>query len=286
MHNTMVTDNLIMVYAFWVTSFFYILAGGYLIHRIKIKNLPVLYPLSIYLLGIAAYTFFEGLTRLTSVKLFLFLGTLAMVYGASNIARFPLRLRWPQMERKAYLTLLAVSLLAVTISYFTQETKTLVRVAHGYAFLVAGVFTIGYIIYAGIKMKTQPARGKTIGTGLTLGLCCVVAHGLVTFQLLATVALPLFGLASVGLPLIFAILAPVTFILVLIVSEHMVGQPRSAETGGKTVAVNDMTAKAAKKPLVKKALVKVVKPKKLPKIKQVKGKKPAKKSKKRKKRRR
>lgn len=50
-------------------------------------------------------------------------------------------------------------------------------------------------------------------------MCCVLAHGLVAFQLLPAVAFSLFGLVTLDLPMVFAILSPMAFIYALILDK-------------------------------------------------------------------
>ena len=211
----------IAAYQFLTTAFFYLLAASYLLYRIKIKKLAILYPLSVYLFGISIFFITMGLSKVVTSEYLLLLGALAVVLGASTIARFPLMLELrPLKERHVFLGLSIFSAAIVFIGFFTQNIMIMMRLAHAYAFVVAGLFTMGYIIYSGFRTENEAVKIKSIGTGVSMGLCCIVAHGLVATQLLASIALPLFGIFTLDLPLLFALLSPLAFIMVLFLTQY------------------------------------------------------------------
>jgi hypothetical protein len=208
-------------YMFFIATLFYAIAAGYLLTRIRTSGLVILKSLGTYLIGISTFFLMMGLYQLVQAEILLFLGALAITVGASTIARFPLKLEWPSIEKIVYLILLVGSSLSIIFSFVAHDIGTTMRFAHGYAFVVAGLFTMGYIFYAGMKAKSAIVRAKSIGTATSMALCCVVAHGLVTFQLFASVAVPLFGIFTLNAPMIFALLSPISLLLVLHLSKYL-----------------------------------------------------------------
>src|SRR3989338_959631 len=203
----------------WATAIFYFAASYYLIDKIKRQKTTVLYPIAGYLLGVTGFFVFFGIFAMTMSPIFALLGALSMMLGASTIARFPLQLEYPDKEKMVYYTLIVISLLITVYLYNTGDPMAMMRTANLYAFIFAGVLTIGYIVYSGLK--TAKIRRQCMSTAGSLGLCCVAAHALVGFQLLPGFALSLFGIINLELPMIFAILSPIAFLYVMIIDEEI-----------------------------------------------------------------
>ena len=204
-------------YLLWMSAFFYISASVYLIRKIKREHTLILYPISIYLLGIAIFFTLMGIFQIYKSAVIAFLAALAIVIGASTMVRFPLKLELPHKERVIYIVLLILSFILVGYGFTTGEIPFMMRIAHGIAFVLAGLVTIGYIIYTGILTKS--VRTQSFSTGVSLGLCCVVAHGLVAFQLFPLIGFGLLGLVTLKLPMIFALLSPLAFLYVVIIDK-------------------------------------------------------------------
>ncbi len=209
-------------YLLWLTAIFYFVAAAYLINKIKKERITILYSINVYLLGIATFFTLMGFFQIFNVKILALLGALAIVIGASTIARFPLKLEWPDKEKIVYVVLLLVSIVLVGYG-FTNEVPFMIRVANYYAFLVAGLFTMGYILYTGFKAKE--VRTQSFATGVSLGLCCVVAQGAVAIPLFPLLAISFFGI-TLKFPMIFALLSPIAFIYVLILDKVI--KPKAA----------------------------------------------------------
>ena len=205
-------------YILWISAFFFILAGAFLFYRIKKENLFLLYPIDAYLTSIGLSFFFLSIYNLTSLKLLLFISSFFVMFGGAYISRLPLKLINYRNEKKIFYSLLVIAIIISLYMYYANNAALHMRIAHIYTFILAGLFTIGYIIYSGIKSKNKAAKIKSLGTGTTLSLCCFVAHGLIAFNMIPLIALPFAGLITVDLPLIFASLSAITFIIVLFVS--------------------------------------------------------------------
>lgn len=201
-------------YLMWVAAFFYFVAFLYLVRKIRRQKMPLLYTISAYLGGIALFFTFMGLFMVFSLKFFVLLGVLSVMLGASTLALFPLKLEWPYREKQIYRILIILSFALGLGTYFWADVDVMLRVAHGFAFIFAGLITLGYIFYTGIV--SQRVRAQSFSTGASLGLCCIVAHGLVAFQFFPLVAISFFGLVMLELPLIFALLSPLAFLYVLL----------------------------------------------------------------------
>jgi hypothetical protein len=206
---------------FWIASFFYILATTYLLYRIKNSNLPLLYPLTVYLGSIATFFIFMGISVIAPGKVVMFVAALALIFGGSSITRFPLRLQFPDKEKLFYIILLAVGSITL-LSLFLADLAIpiIMRFAHSFALLTAGVYTMGFIFYTGIKAKDKEAKKKSLSIASAMGLCCIVAHGLIALQLFVSIALPLFGIFTLTLPLIFALFSPLALILALYIGKQ------------------------------------------------------------------
>ena len=211
-------------YLMWISAFFYFAASIYLIKKIREEGIPILYPISVYLLSIAVFFTlmgfsiinFAGQNAVISKEILAVLASFSIMFGASTIATFPLRLEWPSKEKTVYTALLIASVFLLSASYLLSNGRLDIigRVAHAYAFITAGIFVIGYIVYTGIKSAN--VRMQSFSTSASLGLCCIFAHGLEAFQFLPFIAFSFFGLVSLKLPMILAILSPFAFIYVLI----------------------------------------------------------------------
>jgi hypothetical protein len=212
---TIPTDTYLM----WIAAFFYILATSVLIHRIRKNNLGLLYPISVYLGGIASFFILMGFFQISKNLLIPFFAGLAVMFGASTITRFVLKLEIPNFERFVYYFLLALSLSIAGFTFSTGKPPIMLRSAHAFAFVTAGLFTMGYIIYSGLKSQSNASKIKSVSTGVSLGLCCVVAHGL-AFSQLIVIAIPLFGF-TLNAPMLFALMSPLAFIMVLYMTRHM-----------------------------------------------------------------
>ena len=155
-----------------------------------------------------------------SDKIILF-ASFSIMFGASYITRFPLKLINPKKEKFVFIVLLGLSVILALYTFSTGDSNLQLMLANIYAFLIAGLFTIGYIIYLGLKTKNRIVKIKSISTGTSLGLCCIVAHGLAAFQLLPFITLSFFGIFTLNAPVIFAMLSPIAFIFVLFIGRFI-----------------------------------------------------------------
>ena len=110
-----------------------------------------------------------------------------------------------------------VSIVLVVFVFITKDIPFMVRIANYYAFFVAGVFTMGYIFYTGIK--SPAVRAESFSTGGSLGLCCIIAHAAAAIPLFPLVGFSLFGLVTLKIPMIFALSAPLALLYVLILDK-------------------------------------------------------------------
>ena len=191
-------------------------AAAYL--RYKQRQLPDLIgemtPVAVYLTAIGLFFLFRGWSAIATTSCPVvdctdLSGGLAVVLAASFIALYPLRELLPEAYRWVFFVLMWVSVLSQVVTAVVAPSIQ-VSLAHVYAFLVAGVFAVGYLVYDGLTTDSATATG----IGMSMGSCCVVAHGLAALPLVATVTLPLVGI-PLGLPVLFAVLAPVSLIAVL-----------------------------------------------------------------------
>ena len=162
-----------------------------------------------------------GSFQISNMYEIILFASFSMMFGASYIARFPLRLINPEKEKFIFVILLGISIILALYTFSTGNTNLQLMVANIYAFIVAGLFTMGYIIYSGLKTKNKIVKIKSIGAGTSLALCCVVAHGLAAFQFLPFIAMPFFGILTLNAPVIFAMSAPLAFILVLFLGRFL-----------------------------------------------------------------
>jgi|GEM_PF-3076049 len=200
---------------FAATWFF--VSAAYL--RYKQRQLPDLIgemtPVAVYLTAIGLFFLFRGWSAIATTSCPVvdctdLSGGVAVVIAASFIALYPLRELLPGAYRWVFFVLMWVSVISQAVAAVVAPSIQ-VPLAHVYASLVAGVFAVGYLVYDGI---TTDSATET-GIGMSMGSCCVVAHGLAALPLVATVTLPLVGI-PLGLPVLFAVLAPVSLIAVLV----------------------------------------------------------------------
>lgn len=197
-------------------AFWFFLGAGYFWYKLRSYPLVLgrLYPIALYLVGIGSFFVFQAVNNWTSYSCSVWdctnlAGGLAVMLAASFIARFPLKERWPDYET-AIFALMAAFSVGSQIALAIAAPAIQLRAAHVYAFFVAGVFSVGFIVYQGIRTKST--TGKSIG--VSLSSCCVVGHGLAALPLVLTVSAPLIGV-PLKAPMLFAILAPVALIAVL-----------------------------------------------------------------------
>lgn len=206
-------------YLLWFTSFFYFISGIYLIIKIRKNKIDLLYPISIYLFGVATFFGLMGLHSIFNKNVLLLLSVLSIMLGSAYMARFTLRLEWPSKEKLVYSILIILALLLTFYPYLIGKIDLMLRISHIFAFFISGIFVIGYILYTGIK--APKVRVQSFSTGTSLGMCCILAHGLGAFQVVPPVLISLFGIATLELPMLFAIISPFAFISVLILNMHI-----------------------------------------------------------------
>lgn len=204
-------------YVPFFAAFWFFLSAGYFLYRLRTLpgNASGMYPIAVYLVGIGLFFVFRGYstfatTSCPTIDCTQTSGGLAVMLASSFIARFPLQEEWPGYERLAFWALVAVSVVATAVTAVYAPTVQ-VPLAHAFAFVVAGLFSVGYIGYAAIEDDSTTGKG----IGLSMSSCCLVAHGLAVLPLVATVSVPLIGV-PLGLPVLFAILAPVSLLGVLV----------------------------------------------------------------------
>jgi len=220
----MILDTKTNPYVYWTAALFFIGAAGYLVYKIRKEALPILYPISVYLSSIATFFILLGAYQSSKMPVIILFASFSVMFGASYIARFPLKLINAEKEKLIFVILLGISILIALYTYSTGTVNLQLMVANIYAFVVAGLFSMGYIIYSGLKTKNRIVKLKSIGVGTSLGLCCVVAHGLAIFQFLPVIAMPFFGIFTLNAPVLFAMSAPLTFILVLFLGRFIHGE--------------------------------------------------------------
>jgi len=208
------------VYILLISTFFFYLAGFILRRRIVRMSLHLLTPVNVYLFSIGTSFLLMALYHYVPSKIILFLGIFAVTFGAAYIARLPLFLINPSKE-KIIFRILLVTGFVLTFININQDIYQQLQYAHLYAFIVAGLFTIGYIIYRGIQQKNRKAKITSLSTGVSLGLCCVVSHGLIAFNIIPLVTIPFLQINNVELPIIFALSSAVTFTLVLFLTKYL-----------------------------------------------------------------
>jgi len=211
------SDPIIM----WVAVALMAAAAALLHYKIKIKNLPLLYPLVVYLGSIAFSFLLLGIYQLTKYSPLSLFSSFFIMFGAAYITRFPLRLITPKHEHIIFRVFFVLSIIIALYTFYNGDSYFQLRYAHIFAFVLAGLFTIGYIIYSGIKTKNRQAKIKSLSAGTTLGLCCVVSHGLLAFNIIPFISLPFLSITAVELPIVFATAAAITFILVLLMSSYL-----------------------------------------------------------------
>ena len=206
----------VAAYVPFFAAFWFFLAAGYFLYRVR--SLPGsargMYPIGAYLVGIGVF-FVRGwntfaTTSCPAVDCTQATGGLAVMLAASFIARFPLQDGWPEHERAVFAGLVAFSVVSTAVAA-VYAPAVQVPMAHVFAFVVAGLFSVGYILYAAVEDDSTTGKG----IGVSMSSCCVVAHGLAVLPLAVTVSVPLVGV-PLGLPVLFAVLAPVSLVAVLV----------------------------------------------------------------------
>lgn len=220
-------------YAPFFAAFWFFVSAGYLLYHLQRApgNTRQMYPISAYLVGIGMFFVFTGWSTFATSSCALvdctqFAGGLSVMLAASFIARFPIRDRWPDHE-KAIVAVLAVISVVSTAVTAVYAPALQVPMAHVYAFVVAGLFSVGYIIYAAY-VDDSPGG---MGVGLSMSSCCVIAHGLAAVPLVFAVSLPLVGV-SLQLPMVFAILSPISLLAVIVFFARLETNPEADVSTG------------------------------------------------------
>lgn len=203
-------------YLLWITAFFFYIAAMYLTYKIRSRKIPELTGITIYLYSTALFFFFIGLSHFIVPGPLIFFASFLLMLGASFMTRFPLKIRFPGKEKIIFRLLVLASAFIALFTFVLGDPMIQVQAANLFAFLFAGLFTIGFILYSGFQTKNRVARVKSVSVGGYLGLCCIVSHGLLAFQLFSAITFPLLGLFVINIPLLFAILSPITFLLLLL----------------------------------------------------------------------
>lgn len=171
-------------------------------------------PIGFYLVGIGIFFVVQAINAWTRYSCSMWdctnlSGGIAIVLAATFIARFPMRNLWPRIEPFLFQGLAFV---AVTSQFALalRAPAVQVRVAQAYGFLLAGVFSVGYLVYESLREGSSTG----VSIGLSLAPCCVVGHGLAMTGVALTVSLPLLGV-PVAAPMLSAVLAPISLITVL-----------------------------------------------------------------------
>jgi hypothetical protein len=207
-------------------AFWFFVAAAVFVYKARgfPRKIRPLYPITAYLLGIGLFFVFQGYGDITSYSCPGSLsctdlgGGLVVMVAASFIARFPLKSEFPRYADAVFAGLVVVS---VVIQAFLALNRPdlLVTVANLFAFVVAGVGTVGYLGYRGL-VADDPFELKV---GLAIAPCCVIAHGTAGLGLVAVISLPLVGI-PLATPYLFAILAPIAVIAVLAFFAQLDGQ--------------------------------------------------------------
>ena len=131
----------------WFTSFLYLSSAILLIDKMKLEKLSLLFPISLYFFGISAFFGFMGIFAATNLLSIALAATLSVMFGSSFMARLPLRMLIPKYEEIIFSALLLVSVISSAIVYTTGNPYAIERAAHIYGFIVAGIFSTGYLFY-------------------------------------------------------------------------------------------------------------------------------------------
>jgi hypothetical protein len=203
-------------------AFWFFLAAAYFLYSVRSLpgGLARMYPIGAYLVGIGLFFVIRGwdayaTTSCAYIDCTQTFSGIAVMGAAAFIAQFPLGAAWPRYQRQGFLGLLGFAVVSqLLVGLFAPGLH--LPLAHAFAFLVAGVFTIGFMLYHAL------AEDSAVGMGIALSMssCCVVGHGLAMLPLAAAVSLPLVGI-PLGLPVLFAVLAPISLIAVMVFVSRM-----------------------------------------------------------------
>ena len=193
---------------FFVTSLLYIGSSMYLVMKIKREGKEMLYPICVYLFAVSAFFILMGINSIEQSNAIVLIAAFSIVIGATTIARIPLLEIFQRMENLVYSLLLIGSFLAVLLFLIIGNQDWILRIAHLYAFLSAGIFTMGYLIYTGLKDPTL--RDECFSATFSLILCAFAMHGLYVVGTPFTILN-----LNVGMAMVFAFIAPIVMMLML-----------------------------------------------------------------------
>lgn len=214
------------------TASWFFAAAGYLTYKGREypRAFGRMWPIAAYLTGIGAFFVIQAINtttfyRCTIVDCSNLGGGIAVMLAASFIARFPIGERWPDLEQPVFRGMVVLTVVTqVTLALVAPGTQ--VTVAHVYGFFVAGVFTIGFVLYHAVRERSRTG----VSVGLSMSSCCVMGHGTAALPLVATVSLPLIGV-PLAAPVLFAVLAPISLIATLAFVANVDPAERAAVEG-------------------------------------------------------
>ena len=203
---------------FLATAFFFIASGGYLIYKIRKSKTPALFPISVYFISMAVFFVLMGINYIVEDNVVILCASLAMIFGASFMARIPIHFMAPGREKLIYYIFLIFGLTISLYSFTLGSAVLQLRAAHLFSFFLVGVFTVGFIFYNGFNSRHSVVRFKSVTIGIILSFYGVVGHGLTALHLMPLVIVPFVGTFDLELPMVFVVLTPITFFMLVSLS--------------------------------------------------------------------
>lgn len=182
------------VFWFWFSASIFILSIVLFLPRFRAERNKLMFAFFAFLFAMAWLHIFAGLGTLLKQMVWTHIGFLGGLFGVSYTLLFPLSaLKQPLRSALLYLALAKATVIVLWMFLLTHKSSTMILVGYLYMIIIAGIIAGGYILWKGLQMKDMPAKVKTVGGGLGLITCCLVADVWVLLAIFYGLTVPISG---------------------------------------------------------------------------------------------
>lgn len=161
-----------------IAGIFYLACSLFLLRPYLREKNELIGALLAFLVYQAVSMFFMGLEMQTHNMLYSNIASLAVFIGSVYLLKFPFS-SLSQGVRKVifYLSLVVVLCLFIWFMQTEQRQKDLMHFTLWYDLIINGIIVGGFMIIGALRAIERPYKIKTMGGGVGMVTCCVMANG-------------------------------------------------------------------------------------------------------------
>lgn len=162
----------------WLSAFLFLLGALIILKPLLEKKEKLITAFFIWLLGMGFFHFFLGFGILFNKVFLMNVGIFFAVTGSAYLLRIPFSGLMPRFEKAGLYSALLFGWLVSGLLFFRPNffpTNFNLKFVLIYMILTAGIWPGFYLVVMGFKSKDKAIKVKSVGGGIGIISCCLVA---------------------------------------------------------------------------------------------------------------